>query len=119
MDLDPIPLTGRDGLFDIEPVAPKAKRETMQREWFDQWWPTVWLKVGKDGAWVKFKQKITTSELFEKVVKQTAIQGPGFALRERDKQPHPETWLNKGRYLDEDSALFQAPRSQADSWDVV
>lgn len=107
VDLDPIPLSGRDGLFDIEPVVPKTSRPTVQRQWFEQWWESVWLKTGKGAAEKRFTQLVRDEATFTAVVKATKLQCPIILQRERQFQVHPAKWLNDRRWED-DPAVYQA-----------
>lgn len=79
---------------------------------FDQFWECVPRKVGKDGARAAFskaRQKASLDEL---------LDGMRRYAREREGQDaqytaHPASWLNKGRWQDED-----AP-SQADFHNAI
>lgn len=97
------------------PVAPSegavsdAPLVTRQRAWFDEFWGEVWLKVGKDGAWAKFRARVKNEETFTRFMAGVRRDTPIFLAKERQYQPHPATWISQGRWMDEvdsTSSLF-------------
>jgi hypothetical protein len=70
------------------------------QQWFEEWWAFVWLKVGRGQAEKAFR-KVNTPEMFEAVMEATKKQAVVFLAREPQFRPHPATWLNGKRWLDE------------------
>jgi hypothetical protein len=99
------------------PIAPsegavsEAPLATRQRAWFDAFWDEVWLKVGKDGAWSKFKARVKDEATFEAVMVGVKRDAPIQRKRERQYQTHPETWISKGMWKDEDDSTAPAQPS--------
>lgn len=94
---------------DKTPLAPKGAQGTSESEriqWFEeQFWPVVWAKIGIDAARKAWVRKVRDEATCTLVVE--AAKRQGSAILERGKRPgstvlHPATWLNQGRYLDED-----------------
>ena len=81
----------------------------MVRVWeadFEVWWDGVWRKVAKGAArraYLKARQAGTTADELvgarDRFREHLADQGT-----ERRFQPHPSTWLNAERHLDDDQS---------------
>lgn len=112
-DLEP-PLTPPVG---VECVT-EPPLVTRQRAWFEEFWSEVWLKVGKDGVWAKFKSRVRDEKTFLKVMAGVKRDAPIQRSKERQFQVHPKTWMNEGRWKDEEepAALF-GPPAQEDDFD--
>ena len=77
---------------------------------FETWWKHYPRKVGKGQALAKYKtaRKVATPrELLD------AIDGQRVALMAKGPEfcPHPATWLNGQRWLDEAPSAIRAPRA--------
>jgi hypothetical protein len=97
----------------IAPIVPNGDRskkiktsEAERRRWFEErFWPIVWAKIAVDAAMKAWLRKVLDEETCNLVVTAAVRQGPG--ILERGRRPgstvlHPSTWLNQGRYRDED-----------------
>ena len=94
------------------PATPGAERDTAGAA-FDAFWKTYPKKVGKDAA----------EKVWARKVKADDVQAVMDALdKQRSSEqwnqdggrfiPHPSTWLNQGRWKDEDVADDEQPRSK-------
>jgi hypothetical protein len=72
-----------------------------RQERFDEFWAEYPRKVGKLAAQSKFDQVCKTQEKFEEIVSALRAQKPMMARQEMKHVPHPQTWLNQGRWMDE------------------
>ncbi len=70
---------------------------------FDTFWTAYPVKVGKDAAKKAFAKRKPTPELLSEMLKAIAEQKTSLAWVKEDGQfiPHPATWLNQGRWMDE------------------
>lgn len=70
---------------------------------FDTFWKAYPSKVGKDAAKKAFAKRKPTPELLSEMLKAIAEQKTSLAWVKEDGQfiPHPATWLNQGRWMDE------------------
>ena len=70
---------------------------------FDTFWTAYPVKVGKDAAKRAFAKRKPTAELLGEMLKAIAEQKTSLAWVKEDGQfiPHPATWLNQGRWMDE------------------
>lgn len=70
---------------------------------FDTFWKAYPSKVGKDAAKKAFAKRKPTDELLGEMLKAIAEQKTSLAWIKEDGQfiPHPATWLNQGRWMDE------------------
>ncbi len=70
---------------------------------FDTFWTAYPSKVGKDAAKKAFAKRKPTPELLSEMLKAIAEQKTSLAWVKEDGQfiPHPATWLNQGRWMDE------------------
>jgi len=95
------------------PIVPRGGRaqkviviDSERRRWFDEkFWPIVWAKIGVDAARKAWMRKVTDQQTCALIIQAAIKQGP--AILERGRRPgnsvlYPTTWLNQGRYLDED-----------------
>jgi len=76
-----------------------------QDEWFDRFYLAYWRKVGKDAALAKFRLKIRDEATFNSVMAAVKKQTPEMMVQmgvDKKKVPHPATWINQGRWKDED-----------------
>jgi len=76
---------------------------TRVREGFDLFWKSYPRKTGKgaaEKAWAKAALKTPADEIVGKLAKYTWPEDPQFI-------PHPATWLNQKRWLDETPAVPQ------------
>lgn len=70
---------------------------------FDTFWTAYPVKVGKDAAKRAFAKRKPTPEMLREMLKAIAEQKTSLAWVKEDGQfiPHPATWLNQGRWMDE------------------
>lgn len=84
--------------------------------WFDrEFWPVVWARIGKGAARTAFLRVATTAALKDRIV--AAAQAQGEAIRARASATgsavlHPATWLNQGRYDDEETPVPKQARAE-------
>lgn len=89
-----------------------SNRQRDARE-FDAFWAVYPRKVGKDAArkaWLSARKRAGLDEIVEglrRFVSVTAGADPQFV-------PHPATWLNQGRWQDDQSHARNGPRSSSD-----
>jgi len=112
------------------PIAPQGARELFEgqsflhvpaqplpatNQDFERWWAAYPRKVGKEAAkrsWLKALKSAKRPEvLLEALAKAIWSDDAKFI-------PHPATWLNQGRWMDEVEASVgaDAPLSEADLW---
>ena len=93
---------------DVRPQGPKAEID----RWFDQeFWPVVWKRVGKEAARRAAHQITKTPEIRSRIIAAVHKQTPIFLQRVDQFRPYPATWLNGGRYDDEEGL---APSAESD-----
>jgi hypothetical protein len=80
-----------------QPVPINSNRKN-----FDTFWESVWRKTGKDAAWKAYERRIKQGIKPEILLGAAIAQGPYLSLN--SSPIHPTTWLNQGRYLDEEEA---------------
>lgn len=81
--------------------AGKERRDRAAvRAAFDRFWETYPRKVGKDGALKAFERLSPDVETVEAMI--AAVQGQAKRWDDPKFIPHPQTWLNQGRWKDED-----------------
>lgn len=68
---------------------------------FDQWWSTVWLRVGKGHARKEFPRALKKVD-FDTLMSATARACVKYETAERRYTPHPSSWLSGERWEDED-----------------
>jgi uncharacterized protein YdaU (DUF1376 family) len=81
---------------------------TTEAEFEELFWPILWRKVGK-GACLEAYKKARRKHTAEKLRSAAITQGPALketANRGSREALHPATWLNQGRFDDEDFALL-------------
>jgi hypothetical protein len=82
----------------VEP--PKTKITTAKVDWFEEFWQMYPRKTAKGKAKEAYKKaakKILAHDL-NQALKQRV---PDIAAKDEQYQPHPATWLNQERWLDE------------------
>jgi hypothetical protein len=85
-----------------KPSPAKQELKRQQAEWFGKWWDAYWRKTAKADAWKAFQRKVTSRELFDRVLAATETQCPAMLGRDPTKRPHGATWLNGERWEDEE-----------------
>lgn len=84
-----------------EPADPKASEKAIL-EWFEnEFWPILWRKVGKGAARAAALRKAKTPAIRAAIIAAVRRQTPAMLEREEQYRPHPVTWLNQERWLDE------------------
>lgn len=103
-EIPPIPPQGGQGELLLS--APKAKKGLAPSEAFAKFWAAYPLHVAKQAAIKAWPG----DDLLPPILVALEWQAPAFRKRERDKIPHPATWLNGKRWEDEPT---QPARPQA------
>lgn len=90
-----------------EPI-PKTKADYSAL--FDAFWNAYPKKVGKDAARKAFAKRKPDDKLLGDILKAIEVQKTTEDWRKSDGQfiPHPATWLNKGRWMDEVAGMTKA-----------
>lgn len=78
---------------------------------FDEFWKAYPNKVGKDAAHKAFDKRKVTRELLDLMLKAVEEQKrlPQWMAENGKFIPHPSTWLNEGRWMDEGATVQSAP----------
>jgi hypothetical protein len=93
----------------VQPTAPKppSKHQEPPRddraELFEVFWRAYPLKVGKDAARKAFHKRKTDKALLSEMLAAIDVQKQSDKWVKDGGQyiPHPTTWLNQGRWMDE------------------
>ncbi|MGB4899084.1 MAG: helix-turn-helix domain-containing protein, partial [Ignavibacteria bacterium] len=80
-------------------------------EGFAEFWKTYPKKVGKDAAEKAWNRKVKTPETIRAILEAVKTQAQSDAWKKEGGQfvPNPATWLNAGRWKDEDQQGAQVP----------
>lgn len=100
-NIEESPIVPQGGPVAVPTRKPKPQMTAEQRGWFDEWWniyPRHVAKLEAEKAWGRHVRDKATADAALAGLK---AQLPDFASRERDKIPHPATWLNQHRWTDE------------------
>jgi len=83
------------------PPTTSSLTEAALADEFERWWQHVPRKVGRKAAWKAFKSARQEAG-FDTLI--SAIQAFAKHVDGKEKRyvPHPATWLNQGRWMDED-----------------
>jgi hypothetical protein len=102
----------------VKPVHPNRPRTVLEpslREdaTFDAFWSVYPRKTAKDaarGAWAKAKKRAPLEDIL------TGLRAFVIEVRGTETRfiPHPATWLNQGRWQDDQSHARNGPRSSTD-----
>lgn len=98
----PVPVFGVGvGVGDVDMAAPVGA------ELFDEFWAEYPRKVGKDAARKAFDKRKPSRDLLVRMVAAIRAQVQTVAWQKDGGQfiPHPATWLNEGRWQDEETAI--------------
>lgn len=76
---------------------------------FLEFWAVVWAKTGKDGAWKAWKAAVKREgkDARDQMIDAARSQGPRIladAAKGSRTPIHPATWINQGRWKDEEAA---------------
>jgi len=95
--------TGTDNRVIPGPVGPRLCVPSL----FDEFWAAYPKKVGKDDARKAFDKRKPDADLAAKMVAAVNAQKQSAQWKKDGGQyiPNPATWLNQGRWQDEDSGL--------------
>ena len=76
-------------------------------ELFDEFWAEYPKKVGKDAARKAFDKRKPSRDLLARMLASIRVQAQTLAWQKDGGQfiPHPATWLNEGRWQDEETAM--------------
>jgi hypothetical protein len=91
------------------PESKKPKPQTAMQRDFQAIWEIVWLKTGPAAAFKAYEKQIKSGVSSETILDAVRIQSP-FLKAKGQYAPHPATWLNQARFLDEPAA-YQARAS--------
>lgn len=103
----PVPVFGVGVVVgDVDNPAPVGA------ELFDEFWAEYPRKVGKDAARKAFDKRKPSRELLVRMLAAIRLQVQSVAWQKDGGQfiPHPATWLNEGRWQDEETELPQVVR---------
>ena len=70
-------------------------------KWFAEFWKEYPLKVAKAAAEKKYRAMVKSADVHDKIMRGLRSQLKELESRERKYIPHPTTWLNQGRWEDE------------------
>ena len=84
----------------------KPKPQTAMQRNFQALWEIVWLKTGPAAAFKAYEKQIKSGVSSETIFEAVRVQSP-FLKAKGQYAPHPATWLNQARFLDEPAA-YQA-----------
>lgn len=105
-----------DGEFALSPSGEQATftKLEIQDEWFDrEFWPAIWVKSDKGAARKSFRKVATSRAMKDRIIAAVVKQGPKILARASatgGTPIFPSTWLNRGRYDDEETVVPQPPR---------
>lgn len=87
---------------------PRLKKD--HSESFDKFWKAYPRKIGKDAAQKAFNKRNPDDNLLGEMLKAIEVQKTTEDWRKSDGQfiPHPATWLNQGRWMDEVAGMTKA-----------
>ena len=70
---------------------------------FGVFWNKYPRKAGKDAAFIAFEKRKPDEQMLDEMLKAIELQSESDAWQKNDGQyiPHPSTWLNQGRWKDE------------------
>ena len=96
------PVANNKNRLNKEPIQPPHTPKGADAL-FDTFWTAYPVKVGKDAAKRAFAKRKPTPEMLREMLKAIAEQKTSLAWVKEDGQfiPHPATWLNQGRWMDE------------------
>lgn len=79
------------------------QKQTKADVFFDAFWDAYPKKVGKDAAKKAFEKRKPDQDLANKMIEAVNLQKQSDAWTKDGGQfiPHPATWLNQGRWMDE------------------
>ena len=98
----PVPVFGVGVVVgDVDMAAPVGA------ELFDEFWAEYPKKVGKDAARKAFDKRKPSRDLLARMLASIRVQAQTLAWQKDGGQfiPHPATWLNEGRWQDEETAM--------------
>jgi uncharacterized protein YdaU (DUF1376 family) len=96
-----VPQGGPVAVPDSKPKKPKATMTAEQREWFWPWWESYPRKEAKQPAEIAWGRIVRDKATADAALVGLKAQLPDLLARERDKIPHPATWINQRRWTDE------------------
>lgn len=84
-------------------LGSKEKEKEKETDFFDAFWSAYPKKVGKDAAKKAFEKRKPDQDLTNKMIEAVNLQKQSDAWTKDGGQfiPHPATWLNQGRWMDE------------------
>jgi hypothetical protein len=82
---------------------PRKRSEGVSEDLFNTFWKTYPNKVGKDAARKAFDKRKPDQALVDSMIEALGVQSRSDAWTKNGGQfvPHPATWLNAGRWMDE------------------
>ncbi len=103
--------TGTSTREDVPPKPPRKRRgDQVEPDGFSEFWKAYPRKVGIDAARKAFAKRDPDAATVAGMVNAIRDQGLEERVRRGEVQyvPHPSTWLNEGRWLDETAASVEA-----------
>jgi len=100
-------ITGVNSTVNNSPITPKG---IAYSERFERFWKAYPSKVGKRVAWKAFQKLHVDDSLLDTMMKAIEVQKHSDKWK-RGIIPNPSTWLNQGRWEDEQSANSKASES--------
>jgi hypothetical protein len=85
------------------PGSTKSSIESLQKQWFDEFWRYYPRKDDKTPCWERFKVHIQTQERFDKTMEALSLVLPEWATKEKQFIPYPKSWLGKKPWNDVES----------------
>lgn len=101
--IDP-PMATRTKNQNQEPSTPQPPKGAGL---FEEFWAAYPRKVGKDAAFKSFEKRKPDRAMLDQMLAAIATQkgSPQWTKDAGDYIPHPSTWLNQGRWQDEESSV--------------
>ena len=81
--------------------APLSAPRLPIAKWFAEFWETYPRRVGRKAAEKKYAALATCEEVHTAIMHGLRQQLPAMRAKEIEFVPHPATWLNQGRWMDE------------------
>lgn len=109
---------GGESLTRPDPSRPTTARAARSRVRFEDFWALYPRKEGKRKAEAAWKQITKTTDP-TLILDGLRNQLPSLAMKRRtdgDFRPHPTTWLNQGRWMDEVDGTGTRPADMPEGW---
>ena len=99
---------------ELSPLRPEAARSA-RCELFERFWNAYPRRIGRKAALAKFQTAVRSGVDAEQLIAAAARFAEAHRLARTDQKyiPHPATWLNHGRYEDEELPAPFTPAARA------